>query len=103
MKTIIHASGVKLWLSEKDTYDWAHKPGAAWPCSTLSGKRLFAEFDRNGVCDVAVNGRTNGSAAECMDGAEFNAITCDTLRSKLPESNPAYAVAVGQFIAEASK
>ena len=46
MRTQITDSGVKLWLSANDTYRWATRPRAAWPCSELAGNRLFAEFDR---------------------------------------------------------
>ena len=68
--------GVKLWLSANNTYDWAHRPGVSWPCSTLAGKRVFAEFDNHGdLVDVAINGRL----ADC-DGNEFNAITSDFLK-----------------------
>lgn len=67
---------VKLWLSASDTYEWAHRPGASWPCSTLSGKRLFAEFDSRGdLVDMAINGRST----DC-DANEFNAITSDYLK-----------------------
>ena len=66
--------GVKLWLSANDTYNWAHKAGSSWPCSTLSNKRLFAEFDGSGdLIDLSVNGRT----ALNVDGNEFNAIVAD--------------------------
>ncbi len=71
--------GVKLWLSADDTYNWAHKRGASWPCSQLSGKRLFAEFDSRGdLVDMAVNG---GRGEQDCDSAEFNAITSDYLAS----------------------
>jgi hypothetical protein len=92
MKIKIHESCVKLWLSARDTYDWAHQPGESWPCSTLSDKRLFAEFDRNGLVDLAINGRSTN-----CDVTELNAITSDFLRGRLPVDHPAWFVAVGQF------
>lgn len=92
MKLTIHPSCVKLWLSARDTYEWAHRPGESWPCSTLSNKRLFAEFDRNGLVDLVINGRST----DC-DVTELNAITSDFLRDKLPADHPAYDVSVGQF------
>lgn len=92
MKTIICDSFVKLWISARETGEWAHRPGACWPGSTLAGKRLFAEFDGNGLVDLAVNGRST----DC-DAHELNAITSDFLRSKLPSDHPAHFVAVGQF------
>lgn len=92
MRIMITESSVKLWLSMRDTYNWATKPGACWPCSTVSNKHLFAEFDSNGLVDVALNGR-----AADIDGAEFNAVTSDFLRDTLPKSHPIYFVTVGQF------
>lgn len=73
-------SSLKLWLSAHDTYNWAHRAGASWPCSELSGHRVFAEFDANGdLVDMAIDGRT----LDC-DANEFNACTSDFLarRSK---------------------
>ena len=63
---------IKLWLSTNDTYNWANKPGARWPCSTLSGHRLFAEFDGGDLVDMAIDGRSKECPAD-----EFNAITTD--------------------------
>jgi hypothetical protein len=96
MRTQINASSVKLWLSSSDTYAWAHRTGAAWPCSQLAGRRVFAEFDSNGLCDLAIDGKSD----EDCDANEFNAITSDHLASKLPRDHPAYFVAVGQFAAQ---
>lgn len=92
MKTQIFESGFKLWLSAADTDDWATCPGKSWPCSQLRGKRLFAEFDRNGLCDFAVNGRMAD-----IDGNELTAIVADHIGPKLPKDHPCYQVAVAQF------
>lgn len=71
--------GTKLWASADDTYDWAHRPGESWPGSTLSGSRVFAEFDRHGdLVDFALDGRSD---AEC-DGNELSAFTSDALRAR---------------------
>jgi len=71
--------GVNLWLSARDTYEWAHKSGAAWPCSQISGRRLFAAFERNGdLVDVSIDG---GRGKQNVDGNEFNAITADFLNA----------------------
>ena len=73
--------GVKLWLSARDTYRWATRPGRAWPCSTLSGKRLFAEFDAVGdLVDLTVNGRV---ASVHIDGVELDAIAADFILAHL--------------------
>ena len=65
----------QLWLSANDTYNWAHKSGAIWPGSVLSGHRLYAEFDKTGdLIDYTIDGKTE----YCPQG-EFGAITSDYL------------------------
>ena len=64
---------VKLWLSANDTYNWANRPNASWPCSVLAGKRLFAEFDDGDLVDFAVNGKRSLD----VTADEFTAITDD--------------------------
>ena len=68
----------KLWLSVRDTYDWAHRDGAMWPCSYLSGKPLFAEFNNGDLVDIAIS---YGRYTENCPGDEFTAITDDFLAS----------------------
>ncbi len=92
MKTTINPISVKLWLSARDTYDWANRTAARWPCSQLERKRLFVEFDTNGLCDLAIDGKSQ----DC-DANELNAIVVDHLDGKLPESHPCYFVVIGQF------
>lgn len=89
MRIKIYPSCVKLWLSARDTYQWAQ----VWPCSALKDKAIFAEFDRNGLCDLAINGRST----DC-DVHELNACTSDFLKTKLPKDHVCYDVAVGQFL-----
>lgn len=77
MRTKRSSSGVKLWLSANDTWRWANRPNARWPGSTLSGRRLFAEFDSRGdLIDMAIDG---GKGDQDCDGNEFHAITSDFL------------------------
>jgi hypothetical protein len=67
--------GTLLWLSAVDTYDWANRIGNVWPCSVLSGHRLYAEFDAdNNLIDMTIDGRIKDCPAD-----EFNAITSDFL------------------------
>ena len=47
------------------------------------GKRLFVEFDRGGLVDLAINGRMGDCPAD-----ELNAIVSDHLRGKLPAGHP---------------
>ena len=89
-------TSVALWASALDTEDWATKPGAEWPCSTLRGRRFFAAFDTNGLCELTVDGDPGDDCAD-FDAHEFNAITSDLLADRLPEDHPCYFVTVGQF------
>ncbi len=49
-------TGYTVWLSSRETYEWAHRAGAAWPNSVLSDHRVMVEVDSNGLCGVAVDG-----------------------------------------------
>ena len=76
-KITLTNDGVKLWLSANDTYQWAHKAGASWPCSFLADKPLFAEFDNTGdLVDLAIN---HGRGNQDCPSNEFTAITDDFL------------------------
>ena len=79
-----------LWLSARDTAEWAKRPGSAWPCSTLAGHALFVAFDRSGdLLEFAVDGRTTGRVVDNTSSHEFNAITSDFLRAKFGPEHPA--------------
>lgn len=93
MKTQIFKDGFNLWLSANDTEAWANRAGACWPCSSLEDHRLFVQFDSNGLCDMAIDGK---DGIDC-DGTELSAIVADHMRNKLPKDHPCYSVAVGQF------
>lgn len=79
-------TGYSMWLSANDTYNWAHRPGKSWPCSQLSGKRLVVEVDSNGLCDLAIDGRTD---TDC-DGSELDAIVDDHLPAYLRHLWPSW-------------
>ena len=66
-----------VWASADDTYRWAHREGAAWPCSTLADRRLRAEFQRGDLVDLDFNG---GRGDQDCDAHEFNAF-CDDIIS----------------------
>ena len=97
MRIKITQTTVKLWLSKSDTEAWATRPGMAWPCSSLRGKRLFAEFDRTGLLDLTINGQRNTDKFD-INGHEFSAITSDYIAVKLPETHPAFYGTVGQYL-----
>ena len=73
MRTQVNGSTTKIWLSANGTYDWAHKIGASWPCSTLSNRRVFAEFDDGDLIDIVIDGKS----ADNIDAHEFNAMIAD--------------------------
>ena len=73
MRTMKYDNTVKVWLSANDTYNWANRASAGWPCSTLSDKRVFAEFDNGDLVDLSIDGSSN---ADC-DVDELNAIMAD--------------------------
>jgi hypothetical protein len=77
----------KVWLSSKDTREWARRPSSYWPCSTLADRRAFAEYDSHGdLIDYAVDGETG---EHVCDGVEFNAIMSDFLFGKFGADHPA--------------
>lgn len=78
MKKIVAPNrAINLWLSANDTYNWAHKANASWPCSFLANKPLFAEFESNGdLVNLVIN---YGRGDQDCPSDEFNAITSDFL------------------------
>lgn len=63
-----------LYLSAEDTYNWAHWPGAKWPCSTVAGKRLSVQVDNNGLVDYQLDYRYG-----TVNGDELKAVVSDFL------------------------
>jgi hypothetical protein len=96
MRVRIREHEITLSASADDTFQWAHRPLRRWPCSALSGHRFVATFDRNGLCDLTLDGRHDGGPEVMAD--ELSAICADLLRERLPQDHPAWPVAVGQFL-----
>ena len=98
MRVQIFPNSVNLWLSARDTEDWADGSApfstGVWKCSTIAGHRLFAQFDTNGVVDHALDGKDLPSS---VDGHEFNCITSAALKDHLPKDHPCRFVVVDQF------
>jgi hypothetical protein len=67
-------TGYTLWLSARDTYDWASKLDAVWPGSTLSDHRLMVSVDSNGLCELTLDGHQFNA-----DGHELDAVVSDHL------------------------
>jgi hypothetical protein len=82
-------TGYTIWLSATDTRDWATRPNHLWPCSELSGNRLVASIDRNGVWELAVNGNTDFD----VDGTELGACIADHLPADCRHLWPCWDVA----------
>ena len=88
-----YGHSVTVWISAEDTWQWANRSGSCWPCSSLSGKRLRATFDTNGLLDYAIDGRDHDD----LDCIEFNALIADHVSERLAPDHPCYFVTVGQF------
>jgi hypothetical protein len=87
----ITPTSVRLLVSAAETSAWA----ANWPLSRIRGHRLRADFDVSGsLVDYALDGR---HPATSIPSDEFNALTSDMLRTRLPATHPAYFGCVGQF------
>ena len=75
MKIQRYGKTVKIWASVNDTYSWAHRLNNSWPCSQLSGNRVFIELDNGDLVDLTLNGKDAN-----LDITELNAFIEDTLR-----------------------
>lgn len=83
MRKINSPHFTKVWISARETYDWAHgfpvrgftRSGLRWPCSTLSGRRIFAEFDALGnLIELSVDGKSFDADAQEFDALIESAI-----------------------------
>ena len=79
-------NGYTMWLSARDTYAWANKEGAVWPCSRLAGHRLAVVVNRNGLFELISDGHQTGSVNE----SELIAIVTDHLPKGLRHLWPSY-------------
>lgn len=64
----------QLCLSSNETYTWATKVNASWPCSQLKGHRLRVTVDQNGILDYAIDGQYKD-----IDDNELTACVADHL------------------------
>ena len=82
MRVVRHLAkpmGYVMYLSANDTYAWAHKAGACWPCSRLSNHRAVISVDSNGLYDLTIDGRENAY----IDADELQACVSDHLSADL--------------------
>ena len=85
MRTSKVGGVTRLWLSARETSEWARRPGASWPCSQITGRPLYAEFDRHGdLIDYRLSGASMDVSCD-----EFDAITSDFLRAAYGPEHPA--------------
>lgn len=92
MKLRDNGTSFVVWVSAQETRHWARW----WPCSGLSGRRVMAAFDTNGLYDLAVDGKDWDG-----DANELSALVADFAGRRIKEGHPCYFVAVGQFKARA--
>ena len=75
----LEGGGTRVSISAKTTRDWAHKPLAAWPCSTLSGKDIVVEFDDTGDMISFMASTDKGRCDNDIDAAELKAMLDDVI------------------------
>lgn len=75
MQIITDGPIIKLLLTPADTHKWA----TIWPCSVLSGKTLYAEFDEHGDLIDYVVEDDYGPITIDIPADEFTALTSDFL------------------------
>lgn len=79
MRLKIEGTRKRLWLSARETWDWANRHNLRWPCSTLAGAHLYAEFLEGNLVDYALDGHHSME----LTAAEFDSITDDALTGRL--------------------
>lgn len=78
-KTQQKCTGYILWLSAWDTYTWAHRSQAKWPCSRLSNHRAVISVDADGLYDLTIDGQDKRG----VDSDELVACVSDHLPKDL--------------------
>jgi hypothetical protein len=82
---------VSVSAEQHALYDWAHRPGACWPCSMLADMQTIdVSFDTDGLVDLVPSDVD-------LSGDELSAWTSDAIGAVLPEDHPCWDVTVGQF------
>ncbi len=86
-----------LNLSANETYDWAHRPGQAWPRSMLSGHRLWVHVDQSGLCEIRIDG-VYSTGREDLSTNELNACIGDHLPKNCKHLWPCWEIRNGMEI-----
>ena len=92
MRVKVYATHVTLELTAFETTAWAQTSKFTNP--TVTGRSLYAVFDKNGLVEVLIDGRPNISVAI----GEFSAICAEHLAAHVSASHPARFIAVDQFL-----
>ena len=79
-------TGYTIWLSEDDTWSWAHRINASWPCSQLADHKVCAIVDNNGLCDLYIDGKYPDE----VDSTELQACIADHLPKKYRQFWPCW-------------
>lgn len=89
MKIEDNGSSFTIWLSKRDTHQWAMR---SRPGSELSGRRIRAKFDTSGLRDFTINGRRPDGWLHITDD-ERNACLADHIEANLPKDHLCYGIA----------
>lgn len=69
----------RVWISSSETWRWANRINAKWPCSTLADKRIYMELDKHdNIVDIKINGRYSSK----IDGHELRSCINDLLKDE---------------------
>lgn len=70
----------QVWISSNETFKWARRPNAQWPCSTLADRRIFVELASNGdLVDIKINGK---NPKNNIDSHELNSLLNNLIKRK---------------------
>lgn len=69
----------QIWISSNETFRWARRPNAQWPCSTLADRRVFVELASNN--DI-INIKINGKNSSIIDEHELRCCLNDLTKGK---------------------
>lgn len=83
MRTYRQGAFTRFTFTADETYAWARKPGAYWPCSALAGHRLSITVDGADltcdIIDLRIDGRDifNGDDSLDLPEHEISAFLAD--------------------------
>lgn len=88
----VGVDNVSVRAERPQLVDWADRPHASWPDSTLRLLNwITVDFDETGMVDLDYFPRPE------LDTVELSAWAADVVGEHLAESHPCWFVVVGQF------